>query len=380
MTKRAAVQDRSRVCKKSKSLALVEGSCPEVALIVEHSAADVPLLLALDLDNTLADEIRAPSHATMPPEAEIPACATTSTKGTMDVKMLDKDLMCEGFSGAALSQAEVLRRAVFGFEKSLVQAVESLQLRLSDALKQKAVLESKNVSLSNLRANAAIARRKFNDDSAALAARKAECASMTEQRQECRAALDLQLAIIRDGATVFVNGTFEKPTDPKHVSALMTLFEKVGLTDTLVSSFPPAAARLPAERTDFMKTVICQVEQDLLAHITSLEAKLAIGGESVLELEAATTTARQSAVTAEALLEDSLRHHAAQSVEEAQAAADAMTEQIATLTSEFNAARRSAEDFVSGPGAALREWSQSYDGAAEASEEVVDDSARFGGA
>jgi len=380
MGKRAAVQDRSLGCKKSKTLALVESSCAEVALGVHHCAADVPLLPELDLRNVLADEILAPSHETMPLEAQISASATTATKVAEHVKILDKDLMCEDISGAAPLQAEILRKVVFGFEESLAQAVESLQFRLSTALREKAVIDSKSRSLPELRANSESARRKVNDDRAMLAAQEAECASIAEQRQECQAALDLQLAIIRDGATVFVNGVFEKPNDPKHVNALMTLFEKVGLTDTLVSSFLPAASKFPAERTDFMKTVISQVEQDLLAHIASLEAKYATVEQSVLELRASISSACHSAAATEALLEDALRHRAAQSAEEEQAAADAMTQKIATLISEIDAARRSAEDFASGPAAGLRNWSQNFDGTAEAGKEVIDDSARLGGA
>lgn len=293
-------------------------------------------------------------------------------------------------TGSASHGVEDLSQAFAGFEYILTAAVKDGEQRVAEAVEKKTELARVAAELLE-RAQRCDANDESTDGAEglrsaleAIQATAANCsgqlqstaadrAKWVEERDACQQVAEKHFAIVRDGATVFVNGTFERSTDAKHVTALEPLFKRIGFEESLIEAFPSAAARMPAARTDFMHTVIGQVDALLKAHVAALDGRLAASDAAFAEREAAAAEARQALVAAEARLTAALEgsgaartarlsaEAAAKSESEAAtAAAGAAAAAIPALEAELEAARRSAASFAAGPAQALKAWSAQH--------------------
>lgn len=288
--------------------------------------------------------------------------------------------------GSAVDSVDDLSHAFSGFENILVTAVKDAEQRVAEAVQKKAELARIAVELSEraqrrdvsdesthgvegLRSAIEVAKATAANVSGQLESTAADRAKWIEEREEIQQAVDKHFATVRDGATVFVNGTFERSTDVKHVSALEPLFKRMGFEESLIEAFPSAAARMPAARTDFMHTVIRQVDTLFKERIAALNGRLEASDTTFAEREAAVVEAREAAVAAEARLTEALEgSDAARSArlsaeaaakaesDAATAAASAAAAAIPALEVELEAARRSAASFAAGPAQALKAW------------------------
>jgi len=134
-------------------------------------------------------------------------------------------------------------------------------------------------------------------------------------------------AILKDDATVFMNGSFEKPTDPKHVALLMPVIHRSGINDETLEAFPVAAAKKASSRSEWECKVVNDAERGVKAHMVAVRMKLA-SSSTLPECEAAVLAAELE-------------------LKEASAALDAAEAKMSNLAAESEAAQQPAAEVAS---------------------------------
>lgn len=279
-----------------------------------------------------------------------------------------------------------MSQAFVGFEGVLAAAVRDAEKRMAEAVERHAELaraaaevteklrscdvnDESTDGAEGMQSAVEVAKAKAAASSGHLESITADRAKWVEERESYQQAVDKHFAIVRDGATIFVNGTFERSTDVKHVAALEPLFRRIGFEQSLIEAFPSAAARVPAARTDFMHAVMGQADSLIKDHISALDSKIAAADATIAEHEAAAPEAREAVAAAEAQLAAAMKGSSAtrearvsaeaaakSEVEAATAAATAAAAAIPVLEAELEAARLSAAAFAAGPAQALKAW------------------------
>lgn len=215
-------------------------------------------------------------------------------------------------------------------------------------------LSQQSSDLVRARAELVVAEQALAQEIAAKDQCEAERNACSTEKNECEDMIHFELALVKDGTTMFKNGVFERPDDPKHAAALLPLLATLKLEDSLLEAFPNAAIKPPSARSSFAKMVVEEVEKGILGHISVLNSKLESSVEALAGHDQGIQVATESKVSVTQALKIALqRHETAEvvqaSLQSAKANAGRQLEQAIESTASFEqsveAVRKSAIEF-----------------------------------
>eukprot|EP00747_Dinoflagellata_sp_TGD_P166909 gnl/TRDRNA2_/TRDRNA2_190457_c0_seq1.p1 gnl/TRDRNA2_/TRDRNA2_190457_c0~~gnl/TRDRNA2_/TRDRNA2_190457_c0_seq1.p1 ORF type:complete len:499 (+),score=136.41 gnl/TRDRNA2_/TRDRNA2_190457_c0_seq1:120-1616(+) len=272
--------------------------------------------------------------------------------------------------GSALAEMEAVRARSLEAAEARMKVTEEKKAACQHATagamaavtSQQSEVDGLRTTFSEAQASASAAARRLEEAIAAKSSYEAEAASLPEEKAHCEGAAAFEFKLVCDGITVFQNGAFLKPWDPKHISKLEAIFRKMQVDEGMVQALATVAAKTPGARSKFDIGVLEELQKRLTAHIYTLDSKIAVSGPTLRERAAAVDAGRSVSSAeeirrqqAEAALEAAIssRTAAESTLADAQQALRESSVALVRIEAECAELRHHLMDFRKGPLAAF---------------------------
>lgn len=219
---------------------------------------------------------------------------------------------------------DMVREVLQGVEVSMQEAVtaEGQQVNDVEASRQGAVAAVAEAQAAATAAQEFSAGKKsVADETQALLETKSKALKATQEAEKTgNSSLEaaeaqrtqLQDAIIDGSLRILCSdsGEWDAAASAEHCQALMTVIKEIGTTDeSLLLSVPACLKKAPADRGDFDKMVLDQVEKSLKEKVSQLTATLADGQAAKAERAALVEGAQRDFDSAQAVKMDAEEAH-----------------------------------------------------------------------